>query len=133
MPLDWEEVIVNATNQGRSLTEFKNSTDLKRKLRMNPRWLPTKEGTAHQNFITVLKTLNTLGEVKEKKLKQVLLDINESLELSMDFSKEFGVQWYDYQDRKLSHLEISKHSDSITKAKKLLNKKLNLRWKSSVA
>lgn len=126
VPHDWEEVIVNATNQGRSLTEFKNSTDLKRKLRMNPRWLPTKEGTAHQNFITVLKTLNTLGEVKEKKLKQVLLDINESLELSMDFSKEFGVQWYDYQDRKLSHLEISKHSDSITKAKEAVEQKSQL-------
>ena len=74
----------------------------------------------------MLKTLNTLGEVKEKKLKQVLLDINESLELSMDFSKEFGVQWYDYQDRKLSHLEISKHSDSITKAKKAVEQKTQL-------
>ena len=123
VPHDWEIIIANATNQKRKIEEFRNANELRKKLRSNPRWLPTIEGTAHNNFITVLKTLNTLGEVKEKKLKQVLLDINDSLELSMDFSKEFGVQWYDYQERKLSHIEISKKSESIVKAKQFVEQK----------
>lgn len=123
VPNDWEIVVANATNQRRPINEFRTANDLRKRLRSNPRWLPTTEGTAHNNFITVLKTLNTLGEVKEKKVKQVLLDINESLELSMDFSKEFGVQWYDYQERKLSHIEISKKSKSIEKAKQYFEEK----------
>lgn len=123
VPNGWEVIIANATNQRRPIDEFRTANELRKRLRSNPRWLPTIEGTAHNNFITVLKTLNTLGEVKEKKLKQVLLDINESLELSMDFSKEFGVQWYDYQERKLSHVEISKKSDSIVKAKQYFEQK----------
>ena len=123
VPNDWEIIVANATNQRRPIDEFRTANELRKRLRSNPRWLPTIEGTAHNNFITVLKTLNTLGEVKEKKLKQVLLDINESLELSMDFSKEFGVQWYDYQERKLSHIEISKKSESIVKAKQYVEQK----------
>ena len=123
VPNDWEIIVANAANQRRPIDEFRTANDLRKRLRSNPRWLPTIEGTAHNNFITVLKTLNTLGEVKEKKLKQVLLDINESLELSMDFSKEFGVQWYDYQERKLSHIEISKKSESIVKAKQYVEQK----------
>jgi len=123
VPNDWEIIVANATNQRRPIDEFRTANELRKRLRSNPRWLPTIEGTAHNNFITVLKTLNTLGEVKERKLKQVLLDINESLELSMDFSKEFGVQWYDYQERKLSHIEISKKSESIVKAKQYVEQK----------
>ena len=123
VPNDWEIIVANATNQRRPIDEFRTANELRKRLRSNPRWLPTIEGTAHNNFITVLKTLNTLGEVKERKLKQVLLDINESLELSMDFSKEFGVQWYDYQERKLSHIEISKKSESIAKAKQYVEQK----------
>jgi hypothetical protein len=123
VPNEWEIIVANAANQRRPIDEFRTANELRKRLRSNPRWLPTIEGTAHNNFITVLKTLNTLGEVKEKKLKQVLLDINESLELSMDFSKEFGVQWYDYQERKLSHIEISKKSESILKAKQYVEQK----------
>ena len=107
----------------RPIDEFRTANDLRKRLRSNPRWLPTIEGTAHDNFITGLKTLTTLGEVKEKKLKQVLLDINESLELSLDFSKEFGVQWYDYQERKLSHIEFSKKSESMVKARQHVEQK----------
>ena len=116
-PLEWEQVIENASSKGRRIDEFKNPIELRNKLRSNPRWFPTREGVSHNNFITVLRTLNTLGEVKEKTLKQVLLDLNENLEISMDFAKEFGPQWWDYQERRKAHLIIADRSTEIMKAK----------------
>ena len=120
-PLEWEQVIENASSKGRRIDEFKNANELRKKLRSNPRWFPTREGVSHNNFITVLRTLNTLGEVKEKTLKQVLLDLNENLEISMDFAKEFGPQWWGYQERRKAHLIIDGRSTEIMKAKEMFD------------
>ena len=60
VPNDWE-IVANAANQE---DRFNSRRPMTKKLPKSP-LVTYNEGTAN-NFITVLKTLNTLGEVKEK-------------------------------------------------------------------
>ena len=89
------------------------------------RWLPTKEGLQQRNFTTVLKTLNTLGDVRDKTLKQVLLDLNDDLETSMDFAKEYGHVWSDFQERRGAHVRIEEDLSIIKKTKSVSFKRNN--------
>ena len=73
--LKWEDVFINMAKQGREVEPLKDPITLRNKLR-SLKWLPTKENeNVHKDFVTLMKTLNTLGTVKENDLKKVLLNI----------------------------------------------------------
>ena len=79
----WEDVFVSMAEQGREVTPLKTPADLRNKLR-TLQWLPTKDKeNVHSDFVTLMKTLNTLGKVKENDLKQVLLNINSGIQLEL--------------------------------------------------
>ena len=62
IPMEWEDVFVNMVDQGREITPLKAPIDLRKKLR-DLKWLPTKDKeNVHHDFVTLMKTLNTLWE-----------------------------------------------------------------------
>ena len=100
IPMEWEDVFVNMSNQGREITPLKSPIDLRNKLRAL-RWLPTKDKeNVHNDFVTLMKTLNTLGKVRENDLKQVLLNINSGIQTRIDFNVEFGDSWHMHLKRR---------------------------------
>ena len=127
-PRFWEDIVAYASRQHRIVNEY-SASELKKQLRKNPRWLPTKEGLQQRNFTTVLKTLNTLGDVRDKTLKQVLLDLNDDLETSMDFAKEYGHVWSDFQERRGAHVRIEQDLASIKKTKTVFAEEIVLNEK----
>ena len=69
--MEWEDVFVNMSNQGREVTPLKSPIELRNKLR-SLGWLPTKDKeNVHNDFVTLLKTLNTLGKVRENDLNKI--------------------------------------------------------------
>ena len=127
-PRFWEDIVAYASRQHRVVNEY-SASELKKQLRKNPRWLPTKEGLQQRNFTTVLKTLNTLGDVRDKTLKQVLLDLNDDLETSMDFAKEYGHVWSDFQERRGAHVRIEEDLSIIKKTKSVFAEEIVLNEK----
>jgi len=127
-PRFWEDIVAYASRQHRIVNEY-SASELKKQLRKNPRWLPTKEGLQQRNFTTVLKTLNTLGDVRDKTLKQVLLDLNDDLETSMDFAKEYGHVWSDFQERRGAHVRIEQDLASIKNTKTVFAEEIVLNEK----
>ena len=98
--MEWEDVFVNMSNQGREITPLKSPIELRNKLRAL-RWLPTKDKeNVHNDFVTLMKTLNTLGKVRENDLKQVLLNINSGIQTRIDFNVEFGDSWHRHLKRR---------------------------------
>ena len=98
--MEWEDVFVNMSNQGREVTPLKSPIELRNKLR-SLGWLPTKDKeNVHNDFVTLLKTLNTLGKVRENDLKQVLLNINSGIQTRIDFNVEFGDSWHRHLKRR---------------------------------
>ena len=127
-PRFWEDIVAYASRQHRVVNEY-SASELKKQLRKNPRWLPTKEGLQQRNFTTVLKTLNTLGDVRDKTLKQVLLDLNDDLETSMAFAKEYGHVWSDFQERRGAHVRIEEDLSIIKKTKSVFAEEIVLNEK----
>ena len=100
IPMEWEDVFVYMAEQGREVTPLKNPAELRNKLR-SLKWLPTKDKeNVHDDFVTLLKTLNTLGTVKENDIKQVLLNINPGIQTRIDFNMEFGDSWHRHVKRR---------------------------------
>ena len=100
IPMEWEDVFVNMVDQGREITPLKAPIDLRKKLR-DLKWLPTKDKeNVHHDFVTLMKTLNTLGKVRENDLKQVLLNINSGIQTRIDFNIEFGDSWHRHVKRR---------------------------------
>jgi hypothetical protein len=99
-PMDWENVFVNMAGQGREVMPLKGPVDLRSKLR-SLQWLPTKDKeNIHSDFVTLLKTLNTLGKVNQNDLKQVLMNINSGIQTRIDFNVEFGDSWHRHVKRR---------------------------------
>ena len=110
----WEDVFVSMAEQGREVTPLKTPADLRNKLR-SLQWLPTKDKeNVHSDFVTLMKTLNTLGKVKENDLKQVLLNINSGIQTRIDFNVEFGDSWHRHVKRRKLVSTFDTDSEQIT-------------------
>ena len=118
IPMEWEDVFVNMVDQGREITPLKAPIDLRKKLR-DLKWLPTKDKeNVHHDFVTLMKTLNTLGKVRENDLKQVLLNINSGIQTRIDFNIEFGDSWHRHVKRR----KLVSRFDEEVKQIEILNK-----------
>ena len=105
-------------DQGREITPLKAPIDLRKKLR-DLKWLPTKDKeNVHHDFVTLMKTLNTLGKVRENDLKQVLLNINSGIQTRIDFNIEFGDSWHRHVKRR----KLVSRFDEEVKQIEILNK-----------
>ena len=113
-PMEWEDVFVNMAGQGREVMPLKEPVDLRSKLR-SLQWLPTKDKeNIHRDFVTLMKTLNTLGKVNQNDLKQVLLNINSGIQTRIDFNVEFGDSWHRHVKRRKLVSTFDNDIDQIT-------------------
>lgn len=111
---DFSETLTLMSDEGREVTPFKGASEMREFLRSKIKWLPTKEsGNVHRDFITLLKTLNTLGEVRERDLKEVLMNINEGIQRTVDFRTEYSDIWRAHLDRRRLVFEIERNSLDI--------------------
>jgi len=118
-PRSWQDVCTVASQQGREIIPFTTASQLRKHLRDVLKWLPTKDQHGvHSDFVHLLKTLNTLGSVKDKDLKEVLMNINHGIQRSVDFRSEYGDEWQRHLRRRRTITAFEMNSQKISKLEK---------------
>ena len=119
--LSYHEVLEKCTRRSIAIEPFKNSTDLRNYLRDKINWYPVAHDFQYR-FFTIMRNLNQLSDMTPNGLKEVLIEVAQIKNTTLDFETEFRGLWsqLEYEGKVID--ELRKKQDELEKLEKNLQR-----------